>query len=1138
MKIQTTDGKDLWCPLRYEKLPDFCYECGRMGHSGREHEQRPPEGTFNGSAQYGSWLRASLLKKNLMNQDEEWEQRGGRSSRGFQRGSGRGGRGEWSRSGEYWGEQIQPEHSHGRPEDDGASQPMNREPDAGKMEVPLVAARIMAESLLPHLLQSKGCNGVETTFNIEKGMKLNQCVLSLVHWGRNKTGNFRNRLKVAEVMLQSAIHDLPFAPNREAFQQAITNMNQLLKEEEIFWRQRSRDLWHKHGDRNTKWFHTKASHRRRTNEIKGLLDQQGTWEENKFKVVGMIESYFTELFSSSRPSVSIIEQVTGCIEARVSSGHNCDLLKPFCEEEMIMALHQIHPHKALGPDRFSSAFYKNFWHIVGQDVSCCCLNILNNSMDMKTLSEMILKRALDTVISQSQSAFIPNRYITDNAILGFESLKLDMSKAYDRVEWNFLEAVMLKMGFDFRWKVYQTYCNVLQIERVLRDYVSRVGALLLLTFSLLMIVSYFLRLVGGKVSVAEIAYRKCTGQALIKLPEYQDRQSSLIQNILSVNMVECQLQYLGLPTFMPRNRRMHFNYIKDRVWKHLQGWKAKLFSIGGKEVLIKAVAQAIPCYTMSCFRLPKRLIREFHHITARFWWGSSKEDKKIHWVAWNSLYLPKCEGGMGFRDLELFNKALLAKQCWRILNHPNSMLSRVLKGRYFKDCSFMEAKISGNPSYIWRSILWGRDLLKKGLRWRIGNGDSVFIYGDNWVPNQPTLKILSSPRLPLVSRVSSLVDHEEGGWQGDVVRDEFTPDEAKGILSIPIGRGAEEDRLIWNYEKTGVYSVRSGYKVALLNNPCVQAPSSSSSEEVRCWWNGFWKMHIPNKIKVFLWRLCLDRLPTGCNLSKRGVEITNCCYFCGRNGEDSIHLFWICKFAEALWINSKFGKLSPFLILRESHESLSKADFEELCVVIWGLWNQRNARAFNDSTKTVFKIGMELVEWANKYAMEFREAKSNPITGRVTNTAEILWQPPDEGIYKINTDASFLASDQHAGLGIIIHNDRGQVMAAATKYLENIQSVDMAEAIAAVEGLQLASEIGMHPALEDLSETGEIVLKAKNFWTQSLHASFNFVKREGNKAAHMLARRALLLHEFSIWMEDWPLELKSCLEMECLEELL
>lgn len=131
---------------------------------------------------------------------------------------------------------------------------------------------------------------------------------------------------------------------------------------------------------------------------------------------------------------------------------------------------------------------------------------------------------------------------------------------------------------------------------------------------------------------------------------------------------------------------------------------------------------------MSCFRLPKKLINQLHQILARFWWGSSEEDRKIHWVSWKSLCKQKCTRGMGFRDLELFNKALLAKQCWRVLNDPNSILAQVLKGRYFKNSGFMQAKIGGNPSFIWRSVLWGRDLLKEGTRWRIGNGEKVRFY--------------------------------------------------------------------------------------------------------------------------------------------------------------------------------------------------------------------------------------------------------------------------------------------------------------------------------------------------------------------------------------------------------------------------
>lgn len=76
---------------------------------------------------------------------------------------------------------------------------------------------------------------------------------------------------------------------------------------------------------------------------------------------------------------------------------------------------------------------------------------------------------------------------------------------------------------------------------------------------------------------------------------------------------------------------------------------------------------------------------------------------------------PKCQGGLGFRDLELFNQALLVKQGWRILNDPNSMLTQVLKGRYFRDGTFVTAKSGGNPSFIWRSLLWGRNLLTEGL---------------------------------------------------------------------------------------------------------------------------------------------------------------------------------------------------------------------------------------------------------------------------------------------------------------------------------------------------------------------------------------------------------------------------------------
>lgn len=89
---------------------------------------------------------------------------------------------------------------------------------------------------------------------------------------------------------------------------------------------------------------------------------------------------------------------------------------------------------------------------------------------------------------------------------------------------------------------------------------------------------------------------------------------------------------------------------------------------------------------------------------------------------------------MGFRRLEAFNKALLAKQIWRIMENPGSLVARVLKARYFKHQDVMQANLGSNPSYIWRSFMWSRELLNKGITWRVGNGQQIQTFRDNWIP--------------------------------------------------------------------------------------------------------------------------------------------------------------------------------------------------------------------------------------------------------------------------------------------------------------------------------------------------------------------------------------------------------------------
>ena len=163
----------------------------------------------------------------------------------------------------------------------------------------------------------------------------------------------------------------------------------------------------------------------------------------------------------------------------------------------------------------------------------------------------------------------------------------------------------------------------------------------------------------------------------------------------------------------------------------------------GREVLIKAVAQALPTYTMSCFKLPGTLCHEIEALIRKFFWGQRGDSLKIHWIKWQELCKPKSQGGMGFKDLSLFNDALLAKQTWHLLHDEHFLFYRVFKPKFFPDCSIMQAKAPSIASYAWKSIINGQEVIRKGAQWRIGDGHSVRIWGDRWILEINNPRIIS-----------------------------------------------------------------------------------------------------------------------------------------------------------------------------------------------------------------------------------------------------------------------------------------------------------------------------------------------------------------------------------------------------------
>ncbi|GAU21787.1 hypothetical protein TSUD_329120, partial [Trifolium subterraneum] len=334
----------------------------------------------------------------------------------------------------------------------------------------------------------------------------------------------------------------------------------------------------------------------------------------------------------------------------------------------------------------------------------------------------------------------------------------------------------------------------------------------------------------------------------------RNEDKDMICNMMGAKAVEAQSRYLGFPIPFGKSKKAVFSFVMDRVWKKVKGWKERFLSRAGKETLIKAVAQAIPNYILSYYKMPVGCCKDIDSLLAKFWWGSNEEKRKIHWMSWERLSKAKLDGGMGFRGMEDFNKALLGKHCWRLVTGESSLLEKIMKSRYYPRGIFLCAKEGYQPSYAWRSILSARDIVTKGGVWKIGNGRKV----------------------------------------------------AQNIISLPISFRLPQDTLIWNWEKDGVYSVRSAYHL-LCDEKARLQPGPSCPKRSKLW-KEIWRAPVPNKVKNFIWRLAKNILPTRTNLHNKGIKLDLQCPLCFREEESSQHLFLKCDIFKLTLFASHLGR--------------------------------------------------------------------------------------------------------------------------------------------------------------------------------------------------------------------------------------
>lgn len=258
---------------------------------------------------------------------------------------------------------------------------------------------------------------------------------------------------------------------------------------------------------------------------------------------------------------------------------------------------------------------------------------------------------------------------------------------------------------------------------------------------------------------------------------------------------------------------------------------------------------------------------------------------------------------MSFRDLECFNQALLAKQAWKLVNNPNCLMAAFLKSRYFPHTNFFEAGPGARPSFAWRSILHGRELLEKGLKRVVGDGSKTRVWLDKWVED-PVLGMRAPWRKNTTFNVNlmakELIDVQSRKLNTAVLKETFVAADVEMILAHQPSI-SHEDSHTWRFNRSGNMTVKSAYWLA--RNPKIKEifPEVLASPSLNPIKEKVWKVKTAPKIRTFLWKALSEALPVADLIIKRGMKIDDRCQLCGMERETIPHTLFLCDPARQAW---------------------------------------------------------------------------------------------------------------------------------------------------------------------------------------------------------------------------------------------
>lgn len=336
--------------------------------------------------------------------------------------------------------------------------------------------------------------------------RIAKCRRVIIQWNREHHINSQEKIEEKRTALEKAMVDP--ANNDSLILQINTELKEAYQVEEEFWRQRSRKMWLSLGDKNNGYFHAATRGRRARNNISVIEDGEGKSVYEEEQITEVITDYFQKLFTSQEGDRA--ETVFNAIQPRISPETNEKLIRPPSAEEIKTAIFSIHPDKAPGPDGFSASFFHTNWEAIGPEIIQEIQNFFSSgtlprsinathiclipkiktpksvadyrpialcNVYYKIISKVLTSRLhpiLDEIVAENQSAFVPEKAISENVLITHEVLhflktsdakkrgsmavKTDMSKAYDKIEWEFIRLVLERMGIHPCWIKWVMQC--------------------------------------------------------------------------------------------------------------------------------------------------------------------------------------------------------------------------------------------------------------------------------------------------------------------------------------------------------------------------------------------------------------------------------------------------------------------------------------------------------------------------------------------------------------------------------------------------------------------------------------------------------------------------------------------------------